>query len=75
MSLNEALHSLTSTRSRLWALLSDRVILACLAIILLLAIIDPSNLPVSLVFLGDAVLGMAPFFALAIGLLFRNRRR
>ncbi|WP_340150243.1 permease [uncultured Sneathiella sp.] len=68
MSLNEALQSLTHTRSRLWALLSDRVILACLAIILLLALVDPANLPVSLTFFADAVLGMAPFFALAIGL-------
>jgi len=68
MSINEALQSLSNNRSRLWVLLSDRVVLASLAIVLLLAIVDPKNLPVSLAFLGDAVIGMAPFFAIAIGL-------
>ncbi|MDF2366935.1 permease [Sneathiella sp.] len=68
MSINEALQSLSHSRSRLWALLTDRVILAALFIVLLLAIVDPANLPVSLAFLWDAVVGMAPFFAIAIGL-------
>lgn len=68
MSINEALQNLSHGRSRLWALLTDRVILAALFIVLLLAIVDPANLPVSLAFLWDAVVGMAPFFAIAIGL-------
>ncbi|MZR31136.1 permease [Sneathiella litorea] len=68
MSINEALQNLSHSRSRLWALLTDRVILASLSIVLLLAIVDPANLPVSLAFLWDAVVSMAPFFAIAIGL-------
>lgn len=68
MSINEALQSLSHGRSRLWALLTDRVILATLFLVLMLAIVDPANLPVSLAFFWDAVVGMAPFFAIAIGL-------
>lgn len=68
MSLNEALQSLSAGKSRIWSLVTDRVILACFSILFLLAVIDPPQVPASLLFLGDAVLGMAPFFAIAIGL-------
>ena len=65
MSINEALQNLSHSRSWLWALLTDRVILASLFIVLLLAIVDPANLPVSLAFLWDAVVGIRGKFNLA----------
>ena len=68
MSLQEALQTLSHGRSRLWLLITDRVILACFFVVAMLALFDPTQLTVSLVFLGDAVIGMAPYFIIAIGL-------
>lgn len=68
MSLEEALHTLTRTRSGLWHLLTDRVVLAALLILLALLLIDSANVLPVLDFFGDALLGMSPFFVIAVGL-------
>lgn len=68
MSVNELLPSLLQTRFRLWSFMTDKVILACFAVILLQLIVDPVQVPDSLVFLGDALVSMAPFFLIAVAL-------
>jgi uncharacterized membrane protein YraQ (UPF0718 family) len=68
MSLNDALQSLSSGRSRIWLFLSDKVILACILILLAQLVLDPEMVPFSLSFWGDAILSMVPFFVIAVGL-------
>ncbi|MCF8466779.1 MAG: permease [Sneathiella sp.] len=68
MSISEALQTLSRSRSPLFLVLTDKVILACVLIVALLAAVDPANVGDSLDFLLKAVLGMAPFFVIAIGL-------
>ncbi len=51
----------------LWNVLRDRVILAVLAGLLVLLVIDWTQAFKSLVFVGDALVYMAPFFAMALG--------
>ncbi|MCR9215205.1 MAG: permease [Proteobacteria bacterium] len=68
MSLNEALQTLSHSRSKLWTFFTDKVIVACFLIIAAQALIDPQTVPSSLQFTLDAILGMAPFFLVAVGL-------
>ncbi len=48
------------------ALTADRVVLACAALLVLLALLDPGQLLPSLRFAGVALLGIAPFLVLAV---------
>mgnify|MGYP001555099600 FL=1 len=48
------------------AILADRVLWALLAGILLLGLMDPGQLGPSLAFMRKALVGMAPFFAIAV---------
>ncbi|MBL4806499.1 MAG: hypothetical protein JKY31_04330, partial [Rhodobacteraceae bacterium] len=68
MSFDDALQSLSHTRSRLWAFFTDKVVLGCFLIVLAQLVIDPATVPESLRFLLAAVLSMAPFFLIAVGL-------
>lgn len=68
MSTDQLLQSLSQTRSRVWIFLTDKVILGCFVVILAQLLLDPQNVPVSLIFLGDALISMAPFFLIAVGL-------
>jgi len=68
MSLDDALQSLSNNRPRIWVFFTDKVIISCFLIVAAQLVIDPEMVPESLRFLLNAILAMAPFFAIAVGL-------
>jgi uncharacterized membrane protein YraQ (UPF0718 family) len=60
--------ALPRTASAMKLLTGDRVILACILLLVGIALLDPPQLVPSLKFTGSALLGIAPFLLLAVGI-------